>query len=36
MLNDKEIVHKINGNAHSIESNEGKRGTMKAQKCDDR
>jgi len=35
MLNDKEIVHKINGNAHSIESNEGKRGTMKEQKWDE-
>ena len=32
MLNDKEIVRKTNGNTHSYESNEEKRGAMKEQK----
>ena len=35
MLNDKEIIRKLNGNTRSSESNEEKRGTMKEQKWEE-
>tara|TARA_Y100001960_G_C14278200_1_gene635566 strand:+ start:305 stop:637 length:333 start_codon:yes stop_codon:yes gene_type:complete len=35
LLNDKEIIRKLNGNTRSSESNEEKRGTMKEQKWDE-